>query len=100
MMAGLYSLHLFAFYSDKSRVTIDFSFLPFCVNFPPFTNGIVLDVVQMPIGGKGVMALLPISSRYGGKYEDAYLSLSVSCFLSSFSCFPCLIGCVLGTAAI
>ncbi len=56
MMAGLYSLPSFCFffYSDKSRVTIDFSLLLF-VDFPPvsFPNGIVLDVVQMPIGGKG-----------------------------------------------
>jgi hypothetical protein len=39
-----------------------------------------------------------------GKYEDAYLSLSVSLVFfsssSSLSSPPCLIGCVLGTAAI
>lgn len=47
----------FLFYSDKSRVTIDFSFAPFGwippVLFSFHERNIVLDVVQMPIGGKG-----------------------------------------------
>jgi hypothetical protein len=62
MMAGLYSLpsfflSFFLFYSDKSRITIDFSFAllggspPVLFSF--HERNIVLDVVQMPIGGKG-----------------------------------------------